>query len=176
MNDTCTLCDQPYQSHLVRYQARFKLWCPDDSPYPVHLGATIEAAQQQLEIRCGADTTVSLIEDFGRIEIAHHIFALNGARHVTGDGCAACPPPWPVKCADHGGCEGGLHLTLRNRKSKKVYGRSSELLADAVKNAVRNLLLRPHEPRRPTPYEAFAECDHCGSRPSQGEVIRALVA
>jgi hypothetical protein len=176
MNTDCTLCGQPYREHWVRYHGRFTLWCPDGAPNPVHLGATIEVATQRLRTRCGDEAAAGLVDDFGNIQIAHHIFTLCEARHVTESGCPTCPDPWPVKCTDHGGCDGTLHLTLRNRRSKKVYRRSSQLPSDAVRNAVRNLLVRGYEPPHPSPYEAFAECDHCGSRPSRDEVIQALVA
>lgn len=176
MSTSCTICVQPYSEHWVDYHGHFTLWCADGAPHPVHLGATIEAATRRLRTRCGEEVAEGLLEDFGTVQIAHHFFTLGEARHVTEHDCPACPDPWPIKCTDHGGCEGTLHLTLRNRRSKKVYRPSSQLPTVAVRNAVRNLLVRGYERPLPSPYEALAECDDCGSRPSRAEVIQALVA
>ena len=173
MDDQYPLCEAGYDDHVLTYQNRFSLYC---SGVRIVLGPTYDVARTALERRCGQVVADGLFAAFGPPKIIHRIFHLAGGRHATGPDCEACPHGWPVKCTEHGGCDGQLHATLRSQRNQQTYTRRSQLPPADVTSAYRNLLVRGRfEHPRPTPFQAETSCDHCCSQASRGEVQQALI-
>lgn len=178
MTTDCPICKEPFTSHALRYShwtERFSLDCGQENITSLKLGPTEGAVRATLRRYYDDETAEALWDAFGQPGLWHQVFRVGYATHTAEDpDCWRCPVGWPVACTEHGGCDGLLHLTLSRKKSDKIYSRRSQLPADKLRAAYRNLIPRRHEPAAPTPYETSVTCSHCGSGPALREVQRAL--
>ena len=170
----CPKCSNSYSDHHLRYTGHFILVCDDPNLLPATLGSTYDIAVEALKDRCTPAVAAGLWAKFGPVDLGQRLLRIAEHNHTPGADCSNCPPGWPVRCRDHGGgCEGSIHATLWNRRSKKRYTQRSQLDPHDVRVAYENPK-RGRYLRGSTPFEMRSVCDHCSSPASTGEIQIAV--